>query len=264
MLTKCPACGDKNCTAYKSTSSDRVAVPYPVGPCAECGWRLNWNWKDTRPGGLRLAPGHVRVTPTQGAPRGASMSDEEYAFRSELFRVWKECPASQLRSQLLIFADWLGDRGDPEEAAARADWTPYAHKRHDPKGWHLWSVRTMFMALYGDGCVLAGGGAVHNGRWFLCWPPGYVRFTSPQTHDPRRRQVTVVKDRNILFSTPIDRRHPGGYVRLFHPKGTAFVRPAASARLTVDRDEGLFAGADDSPAELGAGRQTRAPKRRGA
>src|SRR5207248_6715 len=110
--------------------------------------------------------------------------------------------------------DWLCDRGSAEEVAARADWLPYASKRHDPKGWYQWSVpagsgwvtveRVTHEAEWTGHEYTPPGRrnvidydrakltrSMHNGRWLLCWPPGFCRFTAPLSHDPQRWRVTV-------------------------------------------------------------------------
>jgi hypothetical protein len=61
--------------------------------------------------------------------------------------------------------------------------------------------------------------SMHNGRWLLCWPPGFVRFTAPNGYDPRRWNVTVLAGRinGSASSKPVERVWPGGYTELLRP-----------------------------------------------
>lgn len=110
---KCPACSWRACPAdlWKSAG---VTAPRAIGPCPACAWAFTKG---------RAARTHWQTA--ADLPRPASMGDEEFAFRSELFAVWKTRPASELASQLRVFADWL----------------PHANlKKHDPVAWHQWKV----------------------------------------------------------------------------------------------------------------------------
>jgi hypothetical protein len=209
----CPACG--YCPHYGSSPE----------ACPGCG----------RPAfgpPMWSEPGHL--------PRPRAMGDDEFAFRAGLFLKWQELPASEfVANHLPVFADWLADRGSPEEAAARAEWKVYASRKQDPRAWWQWSVPVAggWVRLIplknaagevADRVIEEGRAklsAAHNARWLLCWPPGFVRFTGTLYHDPRRVRVTVQMSRSLLYSTPYEARFPAGYATLFHPFGTT-LRPA--------------------------------------
>lgn len=263
--TNCPACGAKGIHAVTTTwNPARLPECTPLGPCGECGWCHHTTdiCDYTAATGLcercnRPARMRRDWTEPEDLPRPRGMGDEEFAFRASLYVVWKTRPASELASQLLIFADWLGDRGSAEEIAARADWKPYANKRHDPKGWYQWSVPA------GDGWVMCPSvqerpgefitviddsrarltKSMHNGRWFLCWPPGFVRFTAPLSHDPSRWRVTVQANRleGSTPSRPVERVWPGGYGQLLAPFAAPRLDVRAGLVAEGAGDLGLFA-----------------------
>jgi hypothetical protein len=227
----CPACGAKGCPMGRHSVSIRLSLegdPITVGPCAACGWvlepaveRRHWS-----------APEHL--------PKSAGMGAEEFAFRAGLFHTWKTRPASELSSQFLVFADWLADRNDAEEAAARADWVPYMTA--DPKGCRDWTVPVAhgmhsWLTLPGRPPVPLGvwfpAGGLHNARWLLCWPPGFVRFTGPHPHGDLTRWRVTTFARSLLASSPID------YAAIFHPRHTGLVRAGDRVRV-AEPDLGLF------------------------
>lgn len=233
----CPACGAKH--VFTRAVADRHgyggARTVPVGPCVECGWAR----EPAVPRDKWRTAAHL--------PRPARMSAEEFAMRARLFEFWANHTVREFLSQLPVFADYLADLGSPEEDAARADWRPYAHKQGDPKKWWSWSVpvgagwvqierqrvlRPERWTTDGD-WTPAGYSTVriindsrarpsrnaHNGRWFLCWPPGFVRFGGALHHDPTRWRVTVSarRTRGENSSRPVERVWPAGYLTLLRP-----------------------------------------------
>lgn len=177
-------------------------------------------------------------------PRPRGMGADEWAWRQALYTLWRFEPASHLLEALPVFADWLADNGRPEEAAARADWMVYGAKRADPAKWWQWTVpvadgwvgietevvrRSVFDLGANDwvhGFVpqrfirtpkwVPLGATLHNGTWFLGWPPGAVRFTAPLNHDPTRYRVTIGINRPRRRAESF---HSHGYATLFHPPG---------------------------------------------
>lgn len=219
---RCPVCHKPNPGGEPATPERRPRVL-----CAACGYdsfRSDAKAADlTRPHG---------------------MGTDEWEWRTALYLLWRHKPASELLAALPIFADWLAERGRPEEAAARADWRVYGAKKTDPAKWWQWTVPVA------DGWVRVGEAMrrvsvydldagdwvadlspvkvlhfdaaqtqpkpVHNGAWFLCWPPGSVRFTAPLHHDPSRYRVTIGMNRPRRRYESV---HPHGYATLFHPPG---------------------------------------------
>lgn len=257
----CPACGAKGvaAAAVADLHARGGARREPMGDCGECGW-VPYPRADRR-----------KWRGAEDLPRPRGMGAEEFAFRATLFSLWKAHPASEFVSQLAYFADWLADRGSAEESAARADWRPYAAKAADPKGWWHWTVPV------GEGWasledqrqrhwVTAEGPAadgeprfrghvrieygraklarpMHNGRWLLGWPPGFVRVTAPLYHDATRWRVTVLAGRVIgaTNSRPVEKVWPGGYTTLLRPHaGRAEVRENVPLTGRAE-DLGLFA-----------------------
>lgn len=251
----CPGCGTKGCAAVTAIPRfGRVpAETIITGPCAACGWcRHTTEICDyTAATGLcercnRPAVERREWCEVDHLPRGTT-PEEEWRFRASMFVVWKTQPASALRQHLEVFADWLRERESAEEVAARADWKPYANKKSDPKGWWQWTVpagagwvlieetRAFREARWTrDGDYTPGGykrvryinddrakltKSMHNGRWLLCWPPGFVRITGPLHHDASRWRVTVQPGRieGKSSSRPVERVWPGGYSQLLAP-----------------------------------------------
>lgn len=264
----CPACASKGCPARLSPFSESLV---PSGPCASCGWCAHEIDTATDTSHCakcgRLVNARRDWCELDHLPRGASMPEDEWRFRASLFVVWKTRPASELRQHFEVFADWLRERDSAEEHAARADWLPYANKKHDPKGWFQWSVPA------GTGWVEMGNElshrfesglyveemvsyidydrarltkSLHNGRWLLCWPPGFCRFTAPLSHDPQRWRVTILANRlnGSTPSRPVERVWPGGYTQLLMPfvvGNPKLVVESGVVREPKTEDLGLFA-----------------------
>lgn len=265
----CPACGAKGCATTEVFYSSRITEPhpFPAGPCAACGWcwHTGENCDYTAATGLcercnRPAIDRGKWCEVGHLPRG-TMPEDEFRFRASMFVVWKTQPASALRQHFEVFADWLRERESAEEVAARADWRPYANKNSDPKGWWQWTVPAgagwVFLEQNEERLALGGvldrfinydraklTKSMHNGRWFLCWPPGFVRITAPLHHDISRWRVTVQAAR-VLPSTPsrpVERVWPGGYSQLLADYSAPRLNTVAGVvRPEGDENLGLFA-----------------------
>lgn len=194
-------------------------------------------------------------------PRSEGMGHEEFAVRAALFVLWKTRPASDFLGRLREFADWFDERDMPEAAACRADWKPYTARHSDPKGWYQWSVPVSpgwvtveDVATFNVSRLQAGvrriindqraglRGTLHNGAYFLGWPPGFVRFTGPLYHDHTRYRVTVEPRRGTSSSRPVERVHPHGYATLFHTPNARLgpVRHDEPEVVAVDNTPSLF------------------------
>lgn len=243
----CPVCGAKGCRAIKTQIPRRLPERMPVGPCAECGWcKHTTDMSDvTAATGLcakcgRPAESGKKWNTIEHLPRPPKMPDDEFRFRATMFLAWLNEPAAALLRHFQVFADFLADRGSVEEVAARADWKAYANKKTDPKAWWQWTVpagagwiereRVSSGPRWENGEYLPGGShyiinydrakltrTFHNGRWFLCWPPGFVRITAPLHHDMTRWRMTIERERGLAGSRPIERVWPGGYTQLLCP-----------------------------------------------
>jgi hypothetical protein len=267
--TICPACGAKGVACVPGhVLSSRVTqrAGFPLGSCGECGWcfHTNENSDYTAATGLcercnRPAVRNRDWCAPEHLPRPRDMGDEEFGFRAGLFVIWATRPASELVSQFAIFADWLCDRGSAEEIAARADWRVYAAKKGDPKHWWQWTVpagagwvTTRCEMRQGYPVVLIDDDrakltkSMHNGRWFLCWPPGFVRFTAPLNHDPSRWRVTTVAGRTdgASPSRPVDRVWPGGYTQLLMDYSAPRLDAVRGHVANRVEDLGLFEGCE--------------------
>ena len=88
--------------------------------------------------------------------------------------------------------------------------------------------------------------SMHNGRWLLCWPPGFVRVTAPLSHDPQRWRITVEANRisGANASRPVERVWPGGYTTLLRPFGAPPIEVQAGMVHEKHEDLGLFADAE--------------------
>lgn len=266
--TNCPACGVRGVgsQSYADLHARGGARRMPVGTCDECGWssllaipRRDWH-----------LPEHL--------PRPLGMSAEEFGFRASLFVLWKTRPASEFVSQLRIFADWLTDQGRAEEVAARADWQVYGAKGGDPKGWWQWTapagagwveIETVreFRAAHWSGVDRAEYNppayqnvkyinddrakltkSMHNGRYFLCWPPGFMRITGPLYHNAQRWRITVQPRRLVgsCNSRPVERVWPAGYTTLLLPFESPQPNASTSCAPAVAEDLGLFAEVEDA------------------
>jgi len=109
-----------------------------------------------------------------------------------------------------------------------------ANVKADPRGWWQWTVKIAegwvtlrrqdwfpernHWIIDDDRAKL--GRTRHNSRYFLCWPPGFIRFTSPLSHDHTRYRVTIKPNRGLRYSEPVEKVHPFGYAQLFHKPGT--------------------------------------------
>lgn len=272
---KCPACWAKGITCVPQ-SAPNILIGFgprpgdPLGPCGACGWCSHTSDTSdyTAATGLcewckRPAVRRRDLSAPEHLPRPRDMGDEEFAFRAGLFVLWKTRPASELVSQFAIFADWLADRGSAEEVAARADWQVYAAKKSDPARWWQWTAPVgegwvklsrvprerqsdrdvMKWDTYIDFDRARLTKSMHNGRWLLCWPPGFVRFTAPLSHDPRRWRVTVVAGRleGSNPSGPVERVWPGGYSQLLAPYSAPALDVPKGLVVEKEEDLGLFA-----------------------
>lgn len=224
----CPAC--------------KSAVPTGGGPCPACGWCLHVATHPDAgecPRCRRPALHPTAWREPAHLPRPAGMPPDEWGFRSNLFTVWATRPAVEFLSAVSLFADWLADRGDPEEHLARSELRPEP-KGGKPKGQYL---------MYPDWSGESGSGWAspirenglgwdyprpdrcaefrawpnrrswsrppdeHNGGWLLCWPPGFVRVTraegwtfAPGVGYRTRWHLTVRPGRALARSAPRDYR----------------------------------------------------------
>lgn len=240
---RCPVCRDH--TSIRVVKRSELDLwPHPdnqiVSHCSACGYCIHRHKYD----GNRCPDcGRPAVDPRQWRdaahlPRPATMGDDEFAFRAGLFVKWFTLSATEFVSHLCYFADWLADRGHPEEMVARANWEVYGQLSNNPRGWWQWSVpiadgwvsldryptperivngRDYVDIIESKKCKLSS--STHNGGWFLCWPPGWVRFTAPLYHDWKRMRVTVQKRRSCSMSAPYESKFTAGYAALFHPPG---------------------------------------------
>lgn len=189
-------------------------------PCPECGYE--WFAYPLRAILDRFARGGV---PTDFLTRPAAMGGDEFALRCHLFAAYLTRPAKDFAARVEEFADWLGERSRPEEAAARARWTPEAGTRTDTSAAPRWKARgvlhwTDAPLRFGfpswEERVRGHAGVPklnHNPGWFLAWPPGWVRFTAPIDSFGTWR-VTVEARRSLTSSAPFDP------VKLFWEPGT--------------------------------------------
>lgn len=241
----CEVCRERVCVRVTTQAAlgllaDAYSGVKFVSHCSACGYCIHRFRRDGNPCedcGRPCREPKLWATAAD-LPRPAAMGDDEFAFRAGLFLAWRTLSASEFVSNHLpIFADWLADRGHPEEAAARAAWAVYGQSKKDPAGWWQWAVPiapgwVTVKRVLTPGVLVNGRGyedviedgkarlsSAHNGGWFLCWPPGWVRFTAPLYHDPTRLRVTIQKNRSLTYSTPYEAKFLAGYANLFHPPG---------------------------------------------
>lgn len=240
-MRKCACCGAQKAVVQPATRELRERMT-----CAACGYDS-----------FRRS-----AVVTADLPRPHDMGDEEFRFRAHLFFTWRLFPASAFLEELRVFADWLADRDRPEEAAARADWKVYGANKTDPAKWWRWSVpvargwvsvetrRERIPPMYNGertayrfarylkfDAAQTQPRQVHNGAWFLCWPPGFVRFTAPLHFDATRYHVTLGWNRTGKRYEAI---HPHGYTTLFYPPGE--LPPPAQAAVEEAKGPSLLDG----------------------
>jgi hypothetical protein len=117
----CPACkvtGEDNARAWTFRDGD-----FEHNRCLHCG-SYYFGAMVGRSGFLNAAKGHGPRTLADLFAKPDWMMGEEFAFRLELCRIYLTKPFAEYRRHLEVFADFLGDRGSPEEAAARAKIRP--------------------------------------------------------------------------------------------------------------------------------------------
>lgn len=179
------------CPVCKAGDAEVVGGSIVVVACRACGWP-DWD-------------------------RPAGMSDAEFGFRRLLHAAWQTGPAAYL-DLLPVFADWLGDRGDPEEHAARSPWAFESRQRWKSsarKYREAWVVVPPRPVPFREQSPPGAPDKVHNGRWFLGWPPGYVHHLGGSGD---RLVFSVMAGRSCLSSEPVEFRIPGGYAALFAPR----------------------------------------------
>lgn len=201
----------------------------------------------------------------EALPMPDAMPADERAMRRAMYAGWLRS-AGAFAEVRAVAADWFADRGHPEEAVCRAEWTPVRCRRPDPGHWWCWAVRPA--AMHWDLVAAKLRGKKHNDRPWLAFPAGWVRFTggyrlregfTPMHLPPGGawvvgrdsaegpELVTVpdawcvsVQRRSTAHSRAIERslgRH--GWTTLFHPPG-AVRGSEASPRVAAVPD--LFGG----------------------
>lgn len=244
----CPSCkvtSEDNSWAWKFRDGD-----FEYNRCLHCG-SLYHQSNIGRSGFLNAAKrfGPRKLEELYACP--AWMGADEFAFRLELCRIYLTKPFGEYRRQLEVFADFLGDQGSPEEAAARADWRPRGlsintawardvnhYQIYNPAlrdlvvrvadGWWESLSMTERVNTFRGPIVVAKVRAQkrfgiptgptnqsHNGDWFLGWPPGWVKFTQP-ADEPKWWWVTVEPGRSLVHSAPIEHKRDRGYTEFFH------------------------------------------------
>lgn len=151
-----------------------------------------------------------------GVDKPAKMGSDEYAFRMKLNEIYKCEPFENYLATLQIFADFLADRDDPEEVAARAS---FGYGRRAPVGisqdlfdfgtkgeielgvvgrpsclwlaihpsWYEDDPKNLWTVIECTGQTRGPVGICnrestrrtqHNAGWFLGFSPGSVRMTA--------------------------------------------------------------------------------------
>ena len=272
-ITNCPCCGSLD--VITCTVADERAYGggrNVVACCKECGRCDHRGHKDgqtcTDCGGLVAHKSAWAVPDHLPRPRG--MSGDEFLMRATLFFLWRDHPATEFLGRLVEFADWFAERDMPEEAPYRAAWEIYGvrRRRNDPRAWCQWSVpiapgwvrleTITTSALNGptrDVKTIEWSkaknliGTRHNAKWFLCWPPGFVRFTGPLYYDHNTLcRVTLARER--FFSTAtrsVERYHPAGYATLFYPPGELPAQQADAVRRKTVATPSLLDVLEETP-----------------
>lgn len=178
-----------NCNRFSRCHTCKQRFDQSEFRCSQCGW---------------------------GIDKPEKMGSDEFAFRQKLNEVYKCEPFENYLAALQIFADFLADRDDPEEAAARTSigYGPRAPAGIDQdnftfgtKGEISWAFgrpnilwMTVHPSWYGEDtfenlwpvtkCTSQTRGPAgvcnrealrrtqHNARWFLGFAPGSVRMTA--------------------------------------------------------------------------------------
>lgn len=200
-----------------------------------------------------------------------SMGSDERMVRQALFVAWAE-GVEAFRTALLIAADWFEERGHPDSAVCRAAWQPTMNKQPDPKRWWRFAVILPDGSPAREWPIKAASlkGRKHNRRLWLCWPPGWVRFTGgylggfdggPNAAGFRGHlgadgefgstmggsRIALRNDgwtvcigpHGTKYGTPVENRLGRlGYTALFHHPDAASGQPAAVPKVTP----GLFDG----------------------
>jgi hypothetical protein len=244
----CPACKGVSGTGWNWQYAGGDGTQWNI--CPHCG---NWFGYPQRSEGINAAKDHGPYKLADFFRRPDWMGADEHAFRLELCRVYLTKPIGEYRRQLEVFADFLGDQGSPEEAAARADWRPrvlrdlgadfnnlveafyldleyrsthFSLVVRVADGW--WDevdpgphpnppslVVRKVRAQRRFGIPIGATNQSHNGDWFLGWPPGWVKFTQPGD-DPKWWWVTIEPGRSLVHSAPIEHKRIHGYTEFFH------------------------------------------------
>lgn len=206
--------------------------------CHECGYMQSWYLIDC----IEAAQKH-KLPELFGKP--AEMSSDEFALRLGLLSIYLTSRTTEFLTRLQEFADWLTEQDRPEELAARARWSPrragaasreglpegervpWSKAPINPLSWWNWEVRVHESWCRANNPIFSMHGYLkqqakvgrqqHNGTWFLCWPPGWVKFTSPST-SLTSWYVTVEPNRSLAYSQPHEHRHHLGYTKFFHAR----------------------------------------------
>lgn len=241
----------------------KAASPYVfIGEstvCGHCGHLFSYCGRSDY---LNAAKGHGPRKLEDLVARPSWMAEDEFAFRLRLCRTYLTRPLKEYLRDLEVFADFLGDQGSPEEAAARAEWryryatisglewsAPDDHSPAYPSlmvrvadGWwetpamkydpHVLVAKNRAQKRFG--IPVGPTNQTHNGDWFLGWPPGWVKFTQP-ADEPKWWWVTVEPGRALAHSAPIEHKRVLGYTEFFHAPNTVgnFAAGAESLPGTV-------------------------------
>lgn len=241
----CPACkipNPENGWSWKFVSDGITQHNF----CDHCG---NWYGSPGRSDFLNAAKNFGPRKLEDLVARPSWMAEDEFAFRLGLCRTYLTRSFKSYLRDLEVFADMLGDRGSPEEAAARAEWryryatisglessAPDDHSPAYPSlvvrvadGWwetpatlhepHTLASSARLVAKTRAqkrfGIPTGSTNQSHNGDWFLGWPPGWVKFTQP-ADEPKLWWVTVEPGRALTHSAPIEHKRKFGYAEFFH------------------------------------------------